>query len=350
VPSDVDPSTLAVTLGRGDHPGDPLNPPVVLTSAYRAGGAVSYARDGNPTWLAFEEVLGALEGGVALAFASGLAAVSAVVETLPAGALVVAPNDAYNGTRRLLADLESRGRVRVALVDICDLSAAGAALDGAALLWVESPLNPLLRVADVAALAEVGHAAGALVAVDNTFATPLRQRPLSLGADVVVHSATKFLAGHSDVVMGATVTADASLLDQLVDRRGLHGGIPGPMETFLALRGMRTLAVRLDRAEASARVLAERLAGHAAVEVVRYPGSGAVVSFDVRGGADAAESVCERAALIATATSLGGVETTMERRAKWALESYLPPGLIRLSVGLEHVDDLWQDLEQALGA
>jgi cystathionine gamma-synthase len=346
---ELDPSTLAVTLGRGDHqPGDPVNAPVVFTSTYRAGGDVSYGRDGNPSWLPFEEILGALEGGTALAFASGLAAIAAVVETLPVGAVVVAPGDAYNGTRRLLGDLASRGRVVVRSVDTTDASATTAACDGAALLWLESPSNPLLRISDLAALAAAGRAAGALVAVDNTFATPLRQRPLYLGADVVVHSATKLLAGHSDVVMGAVVAADDALLDSLRVRRSLHGAIAGPMEAFLAARGLRTLAVRLDRAEATARDLADRLGAHPSVEVARYPGFGAMVSFDVAGGAGPADAVCERVEIIVPATSLGGVETSIERRAKLALEDHVPPGLLRLSVGLEHVDDLWADLTQAL--
>jgi cystathionine gamma-synthase len=345
----VDQSTLAVSLGRGRHqPGDPVNAPVTFTSTYRAGGDTVYARDHNPSWEPFEEVLGALEGGTALAFASGLAAVSAVVEMLPAGAVVAAPTDAYNGTRRLLADLASRRRISSRLVDMADAEGAAAAFEGAALVWLESPSNPLLRVSDLPALIAAGHAAGALVAIDNTFATPLRQRPLDLGADVVVHSATKLLAGHSDVVMGATVASAEHLVDALHDRRRLHGAIPGPMEAFLAVRGLRTLPVRLDRAEATATELAARLGAHPRVDVARYPGFSSVVSFDVQGGADAADAVCARVALIVDATSLGGVESTMERRGKGALEEYLPPGLIRLSVGLEHVEDLWADLERAL--
>ena len=347
----MDPSTAAVHLGRGSlAPGEPVNSPVVFTSTYVAGGDVAYARDGNPSWLPFEEVLGALEGGTALAFASGLAAVAAVVETLPAGAAVVAPDGAYNGTRRLLADLATRGRIEARLVDMGDVAAVAAACDGAALLWVESPSNPLLRVTDIGALASAGHEAGLLVAADNTFATPLRQRPLDLGVDVVVHSATKLLAGHSDIVMGAVVTRSEALVEAFKRRRSLHGAIPGPMEAFLAARGVRTLAVRLDRAEASAGVLAERLAAHAAVETSRYPGFGTVVSFDVRGGAEAADRVVAALELIVPATSLGGVESTIERRGRLELEDYLPPGLLRLSVGLEHADDLWADLAQALSA
>lgn len=354
-------------LGRGPHgPGDPVGGTgVQFTSTYRAGGARTYARDQNATWEAFEEVLGALEGGRALAFASGLAAISAVIEQLPVGATVVGPGDAYNGTRRLLADLASRGRVQFRPVDITDTAATVAACAGAALLWVETPTNPLMAIADLAALVEGGHAQGVTVAVDNTFATPLLQRPLAMGADVVVHSVTKQLAGHSDVVMGAAVTAGDVMYDGLVRRRGLHGAIPGPMEAFLALRGLRTLPVRLARAQATAADLAARLVADPRVSIVRYPGLaghpghalaaaqmdgfGTMLSFDVAGGQAAADAVCERVRLCVPATSLGGVETLIERRGKWEGESSLPPALLRLSVGLEDVDDLWRDLDQALG-
>ena len=284
----MDPSTLAVTLGRGDHKaGDPLTPTLTFTATYRAGGDMTYGRDDNPTWQSFEEILGGLEGGTALAFASGLAAISAVIETLPAGAVVVAPTDAYNGTRRLLADLASRGRIRSLIIDMGDWDEMVMACEDAALVWIESPSNPLLAVYNVETLVELAHEAGALAAVDNTFATPLRQRPLDLGADVVVHSATKLLSGHSDVVMGATVATDEKLLAALRNRRSLHGAVAGPMEAFLAARGLRTLAVRLDRVEAAATELELRLSDHPAVENVRYPGFGSVVSFDVRGGAQA---------------------------------------------------------------
>jgi cystathionine gamma-synthase len=342
---------MAVHLGRGRlEPGAPVNVPVTFTSTYVTGAPIGYARVRNPSWEPFEEVLGALEGGRALAFASGLAAASAVIETLPVGAAVVLPADVYGGTRHLVEDLGSRARLEPRVVDMGDASAVADACAGAALLWIESPSNPLLRVSDITALAAVGHAAGALVAADNTFATPLRQRPLTLGADVVVHSATKLLAGHSDILMGAVVAPEGELFDALTTRRTLHGAIAGPMEAFLAVRGVRTLAVRLDRAESTAAVLAERLAGHAAVAVARYPRFGTVVSFDERGGAEAADRVIANLSLIVPATSLGGVETTIERRGKLQFEEYLPPGLLRLSVGLEHPDDVWGDLAQALPA
>ncbi len=338
-----------------------------LASTYHADGPLSYGREGNAVWDALEEVLGSLEGGQALVFASGLAAIAAVLETLPVGALVVAPRDAYLGTRGLLADLAGRGRLGVRLVDIADTSATLAAIDDAALLWCESPTNPMMAIADLAALCQGARAAGVPVVVDNTFATPLLQRPLELGADVVVHSVTKFLAGHSDLVMGATVTRDPdSWGEALHRRRRLHGGIPGPVEAFLALRGVRTLDVRLERAQTNAAELARRLAGHPVVSRVRYPGLvdhpghqlasrqmdgfGAMLSFEVDGGAPAADALCDAVRLCVHATSLGGVETLLERRQRWEGEEETPAGLVRVSVGIEHVEDLWSDLEAALEA
>lgn len=359
------PATVAVAAGRpASVPDGPLSTPVVLASTYHAGGFTGYGRDGNPTWTAFEEALAALEGGgSALAFASGMAAVAAVLEPLPVGAPVVFLAHGYTGTRELLGSAP-RGRWELRPVDIVDSAEVLAACDGAALLWVESPTNPMLDVADLPALVAGAHERGALVAVDNTFATPLVQRPLDLGADVVVHSVTKFLAGHSDLLMGATVARDEALCDRLVQHRQLHGAVPGPMEAFLALRGMRTLAVRMDRAQANALELAHRLSGHPAVSRVRYPGLpadpghvrakaqmsgfGAMLAFEVHGGSAAAEATAKATRLIVHATSLGGVETMMERRARYPAESLTPKALLRVSVGCEDVDDLWDDLVHAL--
>ena len=326
-----------------------------MSSTYHADGPVSYGRGGNPTWSAFEEALGSLEGGDALVFASGMAAVAAALSLVPHGGRVVVPTAAYNGTLVTLADREGAGEVVVTPVDITDTDAVVGALDGAAMLWVESPTNPLLDVADVAALASAAHERGLLVVVDNTFATPLLQQPLDLGADVVVHSVTKYLSGHSDLLLGATVTgpseAGRALHERLRRHRQMHGAIAGPMETWLALRGLRTLSVRLERASANARVLAERLAGHVAVERVRYPGFGAMVSIDVAGDADAAERVAAATRLWVHATSLGGVESQVERRRRQPGEpEAVPENLLRLSVGIEDVDDLWRDLDAALGA
>jgi len=250
-------------------------------------------------------------------------------------------------------------------VDVTDTDAAVEACDGAHVLWVESPTNPMLDVADIPALAVAAHARGATVVVDNTLMTPLGQRPLELGADLVVHSATKLLAGHSDVVLGAVVAPDGSeACDRLRQRRSLGGAVPGPMEVYLALRGVRTLPLRFERASTTAHELARRLAVHPGVERVRYPGLasgearsralaqldgfGTVLSFEVAGGAGAAEAVARSTQLVVHATSLGGVETTIERRAKWPGE-VAPPGLLRLSVGCEDVGDLWADLAHALG-
>lgn len=357
--------TIAVRAGRGPRvPDAALNAPVVFAGTYHAGGPVGYGRDGNPTWSALEETIGALEGGSALAFASGMAAITAVLESFPLGARIVVPQDSYIGTRAYLAERADRGRFETRIVDVTDTAATLAACEGAALLWTESPTNPLIGIADLEALCAGARRAGARIAVDNTFATPLLQRPLDLGADVVVHSVTKYLSGHSDLQLGAAVTRDEAFRGELVHRRELYGGIPGPMEAYLALRGIRTLPVRLERAQASAGELARRLSRHPSVTRVRYPGLpddpghaiasrqmkgfGAMLSFEVEGGAEAAEAICGAVRLLTHATSLGGVETLIERRHKWPGEEKTPPSLLRLSVGCENVEDLWADLDQAL--
>ena len=353
-PDDLAPASLLVCAGRPPRvPGAAVNAPLELTSTYVADGEVNYARAGNPTWTAFEEALGALEGGTALVFASGMAAVAAALSLAPERGVVVAPTHAYNGTGSILGDLADAGRLEVRRVDISDTAAVVAALDGADLLWVESPTNPMLEVADVPALVAAAHERGAVVVCDNTFATPLVQQPLADGADVVMHSVTKFLSGHSDVVLGATVTAPTErgrgLQERLAHHRLIHGAIAGPVETWLALRGMRTMHLRVERATANAAVLAERLGGHPAVERVRYPGFGAVVSIEVCGGAEAAERVSAAVRLWTHATSLGGVESLVERRRRISTEPLtVPENLLRLSVGVEDVEDLWRDLDQAL--
>ncbi|EAP97692.1 putative L,L-Cystathionine gamma-Lyase [Janibacter sp. HTCC2649] len=355
-PEELSPATRVVSLGRvAREPGEQVGAPLTFTSTYHADGAVNYARSGNPTWTAFEEALGSLEGGEALVFASGMAAVAAALSLVPHGGRVVVPTAAYNGTLVTLTDRAEAGEVEVAAVDITDTATVVAALDGAAMLWIESPTNPLLDVADVEALAQAARDRDVLVVVDNTFATPLLQQPLALGADVVVHSATKYLSGHSDLLLGATVTAGTEVGQALCGRlrrhRQLQGAIAGPMETWLALRGLRTLSVRLERACANAAVLATRLAEHAGVERVRYPGFGAMVSIDVAGDADAAERVAASTQLWVHSTSLGGVESQLERRRRQPGEpEVVPENLLRLSVGIEDVEDLWRDLDAALGA
>jgi cystathionine gamma-synthase len=347
-------ATRLVALGRRERtPGAGINAPLELSSTYSADGPVNYARAGNPTWTAFEETLGSLEGGQALVFSSGMAGVAAVLSLVPHGAVLVVPHHAYSGTLALLAGLEAEGAVRARSVDIGDTVEVAEACNGAALVWIESPTNPMLEVADIAAITAAAHRHGALVACDNTFATPLVQQPLSLGADVVVHSVTKYLSGHSDLILGAVVTADdqagRALRQRLETHRLWHGAIAGPVETWLALRGMRTLHLRVERATANAGELARRLDGHPGVSRVRYPGFGAIVSIEVPGGADAAEHVAAATDLWAHATSLGGVESQIERRRRHPAEvRTVPESLLRLSVGIEDVDDLWADLDRAL--
>ncbi|WP_173921533.1 PLP-dependent aspartate aminotransferase family protein [Agromyces sp. Marseille-P2726] len=346
------PDTLAIIAGRPPHlPDAPMNVPVHLTSTYVANGDLRYGRYGNPNWAAFEDALGALEGGRCVAFASGMAAITAVLDLVEPGATVVAPRHSYTGTVGLLEELAAKRRIQAVFVDISDTDAVTDAAAGAAMLWIESPTNPALEVADIAAIAAAAHEHGALVAVDNTFATPVLQRPLEHGADVVVHSATKYISGHSDVLMGAAVAASDDLAAAFVGHRSMYGAIPAPLETFLALRGLRTLPVRVERAQSNAQELVRRLTGHRALEEVRYPGFGAIISIVVRGGAEPAEALAERTKLWVHATSLGGVESTLERRRRWPAEqSTIPEGLVRLSVGLEHVDDLHRDLTSVLDA
>jgi cystathionine gamma-synthase len=344
------PATTVVASGRPAHePDSPLNTPLTMASTYVAGGDLEYGRYGNPTWSAFEQALGELEHGRALAFSSGLAAVATVLELVGHEQKVVAPRHAYNGSVLQMGDLEARGRITADLVDISDTDAVRAACEDASLVWVESPTNPALEVADIAAITTAAHEAGAYVVVDNTFATPLHQQPLELGADIVLHSATKFLAGHSDVLLGALVTRDAELYDVLKRRRDMAGAVPGTLEAWLALRGMRTLHVRLERAEANAKELVRRLSEHRAVAEVRYPGFGAIVSVVMSEGATAADLLTHRTSLWVHATSLGGVESTFERRRRWKVEpATIPDGLVRMSVGIEDVEDLWDDLAAAL--
>jgi len=357
------PETLAVAVGRDTSPGAPLNVPPTLVSAYRDGGPVAYARSGNPTWGAFEEALGALEGGKAVAFSSGQAAIAALMSTLPVGAMVTAADGCYLGTRGLLTDLAGKGRLQWQKVDVSDTARVLECLPSTNMLWLESPTNPLLAVADLPTVLEAAAEAGVSAVVDNTFATPLTQQPLRWGASAVVHSATKYLGGHSDLLLGAVVASDESLYCALAERRSLDGSTPGVLEAYLALRGLRTLPVRFARQQTTAQILAERLARHPAVKRVRYPGLagdpyhqrarahmtgfGAVVSFEVA-HLEAAERLVGSLRLVVPATSLGGVETTIERRNRWPGEEAVPPALLRLSVGLEHADDLWADLEAGL--
>ncbi|MFT4299049.1 MAG: PLP-dependent transferase [Aeromicrobium sp.] len=346
----ISPETLAVAAGRPHPvPGGPLNAPITLATTLVPGGDTEYTRQGHSGWSGLEEAIGALEGGTAVAFASGMAATVAVLELLPVGAKVVASAGCYYGTTSELTRRAKHGLIRLHLVNTTDTAAVIAEARDAALVWLESPTNPLLEVADVRAISTAVTALGVAVAVDNTLATPLRQRPLDLGADFVVHSASKLLSGHSDVLLGAVVTHDERAAHALIARRTSLGGVPGSLETYLTLRGIRTLHVRLDRAEKNAAALAARLRGRPEVRAVRYPGFGSMVSFEVAAGAQAAQALTESSQIIVYATSLGGVETTWERRRRHAGEpASVPEALIRMSVGIENVDDLWGDITGCL--
>ena len=279
---------------------------------------------------------------------------------------MVAPSSPYHGVTAQLQAEASRDGIELRTVDFTDLNAVEKAMDGADLAWVETPSNPMLDVVDIAAVVDMAGRGHALVAVDNTLATPLLQRPLEMGADLVVHSATKFLGGHSDLILGLAVAREPEHAQQLSTHRHRQGAIPGTLEAFLALRGLRTLAVRLERAQTTASDLAQRLEGHPGVARVRYPGLpshpghqlagqqmsgfGAMVSFETRGTPEATELMCADMKLITHATSLGGVETLIERRARYQGDRVqgVPATLIRMSVGLEHVEDLWDDLKDGL--
>jgi cystathionine gamma-synthase len=356
-----------VAAGRDTTPGAPLNVPPMPASNFILGGERGYARDaGTPTWEALEALVGGLESGRAVAFATGMAAIAAVFDQLVAGARVVLPEDCYQGVAALAESGASKGRWSVQRLPVDDTDGWLRACAVADLIWLESPSNPLLTVADLPAICAATRKPGAIVAVDNTFATPLNQQPLASGATVSLQSATKFIGGHSDLLAGVATTRDDALWQGLRRSRELTGATPGTLEAFLAVRGARTLALRLERAQQSAMWLAERLERHPRVSCVRYPGLpshpthavakrvlggfGSMLSFDVRGGAAAADAVCHRVQLIRHATSLGAVESTMERRAAIPGQQHLPASLLRLSVGIENVNDLWADLAAALQA
>jgi cystathionine gamma-synthase len=349
-PGDVKPETWLVVAGRpAPVPGAPLNTPLIAASTYLLGSERIYSRnEATEGWEAFEAMLGGLEGGDAVAFSSGMAACAAVLGELPTAGHLVLVDDCYQGVAAI-ADAGARSHNwRVERLSATDPRWTQRASE-ADLLWIESPSNPLLEVADLAEICGAPRRAGTRVVVDNTFATPLLQRPLRLGADVVVHSATKLIGGHSDLLLGAAVTADPGEAAVLREVRGRNGATPGMLECFLALRGARTLALRLRRAQTSAQQLTARLDSHPAVVRVRYPGFGTIVSFELMDAA-AADRACCKTRIIRHATSLGGVETSMERRSAQPGQEHIPQGLIRISVGCEDPEDLWSDLDAAIGA
>jgi cystathionine gamma-synthase len=373
--------TLAIHAGQEPDPvTGSVVPPVYLVSTYKQDGVgglrsgYEYSRTANPTRTALEECLAALEGAPrALAFASGMAAEDALLRTLcRPGDHILIPHDAYGGTFRLVDKVLQPWGVTYEPVPVSDPAAVAAALERrpARLLWVETPTNPLLAVADIAALAEIAHRAGTLLIVDSTFASPYLQQPLALGADIVVHSATKYLGGHSDVVGGLLACTDLDLAEQLEFYRNATGAVLGPMDAWLTLRGIKTLGVRMDRHCANAGRVADMLASHPAVAAVFYPGRpehpghevaakqmrgfGGMVSFRVRGGEEAALAVCDRTRLFTLGESLGGVESLIEHPGRMTHASVagsaleVPADLVRLSVGIESCDDLLEDLRSAL--
>jgi cystathionine gamma-synthase len=377
--ADLSPDTAVVAAGRPEwEQGEPVNPPVLFSSTFISRDVpgeteATYARYDNPSNHPTEQVIGLLEGGPndAVLYASGMAAIDATLSLIPPGGRLVMPSHAYNGTLALARELASQGRIRLSTLAIDQTEAVIASLAGsescapAAMLWIETPTNPLLEIADGPALVEAAHAVGAVVAVDNTIATPLGQRPLDWGADIAVHSASKYLGGHSDLILGATVAASSEHGTALRDFRRIHGATPSAFDGFLLLRGLRTLALRVERSNASAAILARRLETHPAVERVVHPslashpghatakaqmtGFGGIVSIELAGGAKAADAVAAQTKSWAPATSLGGVESMLERRRRWPGEFIdVPENLVRLSVGIENVDDLWEDLSQAL--
>jgi cystathionine gamma-synthase len=357
--------TWLVAGARDRTPGAPLNVPPVFASNYYLTDQRVYSRsEGTPTTDALEALLGRLDGGRALAFASGMAAAAVVFQRLAVGSTIAVPTDPYHGVAGIVAEGERQGRWTVRRLDQADTAAWVDAVAECDLVWLESPENPLITVADLPTICAAPRSPDTLVAVDSTFATPINQQPLALGADVVMHSATKFIGGHSDLLAGVLTVARDDLVEEFHERRLLHGASIGAMEAFLTIRGARTLGLRLDRSQGNAMELAARLEAHPEVARVRYPGLashpthevaarfmngfGAMLSFETTGAGERATEVCERVELINHATSLGGVESTMERRASIPGQERIPPTLIRFSVGCEDVEDLWSDLDRAL--
>ena len=376
-------ATRAIHAGQAPDPTTgAIMPPIYATSTYvqESPGihkGYEYSRTQNPTRMAFERCLADLESGEhGFAFASGMAATATILELLDAGSHVVAMDDLYGGTRRLFSGVRERSAgLEFSYVDLSDLEAAEAALrDDTAMVWIESPTNPLLKLVDIEALVALAKNSDALVVVDNTFATPCLQRPLELGSDIVMHSTTKFVNGHSDMVGGVVVVSDEALAERLAYLQNSIGAVAGPFDSFLALRGVKTLDVRMERSCQNAMQLARWLEGHARVERVIYPGLeshlqhelakrqmpgfGAIVTFFIQGDLDDARRFLERCEVFALAESLGGVESLVDHPAIMTHASVpeaeranlgISDTLIRLSVGIEDIDDLVADLDQALG-
>lgn len=387
----VTPETFVVSAGRPAPEHDaPVNPPIVLSSTFRGSVPVDpvndkvYARFNNPTWEGFEEIVAGLEGASepGLSFASGMAAIASVLDLVPVGSTILMPKHAYMASVTIVEDLRRRGIAELVRLDIEDTDSVIEAMRVAAteagvsaenvdysapkvLLWLESPTNPMLEVADLPTVLAEARKLGVVSAVDNTFASPMLQQPLKLGADVVVHSATKYLAGHSDVLLGVTATSNRALYEAMLHHRTTNGAIPGPFESWLALRGVRTLSLRVEKACENARFLAEKFQAHPAIREVRYPGLatdpgheraaaqmsdfGSVLCVVLDADVEQTERVIDQLQVWTPATSLGGVESLVERRRRHGKEpASIPPSLVRLSVGIESAEDLYEDFVRAL--
>ena len=360
--------TKVVAVGRPvKKPDGGLNPPIALNSTFHTGGPIGYARSGNETWSALEDAISSLEGGKTLIFSSGMAAIGAILSILPSKAIIVAAKNGYQGTTNILKNLHESEKLIVRFVDPTNTKEILAAIPGSQIIHLESPVNPLLDVIDLPQVIKFAKESGAGVSIDNTFATPMNQNPLTMGADISMHSVTKYLSGHSDVLLGSLSTNDPALYSRLEQARKYGGAIAGPFEAWLALRGIRTFAVRMQRSQENALELANRLAKEPRVSRVRYPGLvtdpnhlvaksfmkgfGAMISFEPKGTPDQVDLMCDSSKLITNATSLGGVESIWERRRRWETESEtIPENLVRFSVGIENVDDLWSDIKSAFAA
>ena len=371
VPIDDDWSeeTVVVQAGRPERvPTAPMNTSITLSSTYVHPAPIGYARDGNEGWAALEIALGELDGGHAISFASGLAAASAIAELIPAGGALVLPRASYYGVKNIFDILSKRGQVQLRLVDGGNTDEVIANIPGAAMVWMESIANPTLVVSDIPTIAAAAKTNGAISVADATFATPMRQRPIELGADIVLHSATKAIGGHLDLLLGIVVCKSKEHASVIDAYRHDRGATPGSLEAYLALRGLRTLSIRVDKSEESALELAKRLKAHPKVKTVYYPGlagdsqyaiaqkvlpkgAGSMISFEIDASPTKVDEMLGNLKLIAHTTSLGGVASSIERRTRWPAEELagVPMTLCRFSVGIENVEDIWRDLKSILG-
>lgn len=360
--------TVVVQAGRPERaPTASMNGSITLSSTYIHPAPVGYGREGNEGWAALENAIGELDGGIAISFASGLAAASAIAELIPAGGALVLPKAAYYGVKNIFDILSKRGQVELRLVDGSNTDEVLKNIPGASMVWMESIANPTLVVSDIPTIAAAAKKYGAISVVDATFATPVRQRPLDLGADIVLHSVTKALSGHSDLLLGAVVCKREEHAHVIDAYRHDRGATPGSLEAYLALRGLRTLAIRIDKSEANAAELAQRLNSHPKVKRVYYPGlkddpnyeiakrvlpkgCGSMVSFEIDATPTKVDEMLGNLKLIAHTTSLGGVSSSIERRTRWPAEEAagVPMTLCRFSVGIENIEDIWNDLAKVL--